>query len=272
MDSLTLEGLLGLLYVYIPRVILFFVVLFAGFILAGWARRAVARGLTRTNFDPTLTKFFSGAARILVLVLTVIALLGYLGIGTASFAAVIGAAGLAIGLALQGTLSNFAAGVMLLAFRPFKVGDVVKISGETGKVDEIDLFVTKIDTFDNRRIILPNGQVFGNTIENITFHPIRRADVPVGTDYGTPTPDVRAVLERVAASVEGALPEPEPQIVLTNLGESSIDWEVRVWCPTPDFLAVRQRTVRDVKRALDEAGISIPFPQRDVHLDGMLDR
>ncbi len=235
--------------------------------VARWARRLVEKSLARTRLDVTLAKFFANVTAWLILVLALITALSIFGFNTTSFAAVIGAAGLAIGLALQGTLSNFAAGVMLLTFRPFKVGDAVKLEGEIGKVDEIDLFMTKIDTFDNRRIIFPNSKVFGARIETITFHPIRRADVPVGVAYDADLDHTRAVLEAAAAAVEGGLEDPAPQVVLEGLGDSSVNWSVRVWCNTPDFVAVKQATIRATKKALDEAGLAIPFPQLDVHLD-----
>lgn len=243
----------------------------ATWIVARWARRAVAKSLGKSKLDETLTKFFSNMTGWGILVLGVIAILGIFGISTASFAAVLGAAGLAIGLAFQGTLSNFAAGVMLLVFRPFKVGDVVKVAGEQGKIDEIDLLVTKLDTPDNRRIIIPNSKIFGDTIETVTFHPIRRVDVAVGTDYGADLDRVRAVLGEAAAAVEGRLDEPPPQIFLDVLGDSSIAWQVRVWCHTPDYFDVRQAATRRVKKALDDAGIGIPFPQMDVHVDGTVE-
>lgn len=249
-----------------PRVILFFIVLFAGWIVAAWAQRIVQRGLMRTQFDATLTTFVSGLTRWGILILVIIALLGYLGVATASFAAVIGAAGLAIGLAFQGSLSNFAAGTMLLLFRPFKVGDFVTAGGETGIVYGIDLFVTKLDTLDHRRIIVPNSSIVSNVITNITHHPVRRVDVPVGTAYEADLERVRQVLETVPARVQGALTDPAPQIFLAELGESSINWTVRVWCNTPEYWDVWQRTTHETKKRLDEAGISIPFPQRDVHL------
>lgn len=236
-------------------------------IVAGWASRGVERALTTARTEQTLVKFLSKLASWGVMVLAVVMALGTFGIETTSFAAVLGAAGLAIGLAMQGTLSHFAAGVMLLVFRPFKVGDVVQIGGKTGKIDAIDIFFTTLDTFDNRRFILPNGQVFGSPIENITFHPVRRADIQVGTDYGADLVEVRQVLEDAARNVPGRDPERDIMVVLTGLGSSSIDWEVRVWCATPDVLAVQQATRLAVKQALDGAGIGIPFPQMDVHFD-----
>ena len=243
------------------------VVIFGAWFVARWAKKAVGKSLGKTKLDLTLIKFFSNMAGWTILVLAVLAALGLFGIQTTSFAALIAAAGLAIGLAFQGTLSNFAAGVMLLTFRPFKVGDSVKIAGEVGKIDEIDLFMTRLDTFDNRRIVIPNSKIFGDKIETMTFHPIRRADVLVGTAYGADLDQTRAVLLAAATATEGGLAEPEPQIVLAGFGASSVDWEVRLWCPTPDFLAVKQALMRSTKQHLDAAGIEIPFPQVDVHLD-----
>ena len=193
--------------------------------------------------------------------------MGVFGIETTSFAAVIGAAGLAIGLAFQGTLSNFAAGMMLLIFRPFKVGDVVTVDGHTGKVAELELFTTELTTPDNRRLIVPNNKIFGSTIENITHHPIRRVDVPVGVDYTAGIDQVREILEQVPPRIPGVLEDPSYQIFLKELGASSVDWVVRVWCKTEDFWDVHQATIRSTKMALDAEGIGIPFPQLDVHLD-----
>lgn len=243
------------------------VVLFAAWVVSIWVQRLVARGLERAKFDATLTKFFARIAKITILVLAILACLNYFNFQTTSFAAILAAAGFAIGLAFQGSLSNFSSGIMLLVFRPYKVGDVVNVAGQLGKVDEIELFTTTMDTFDNRRIIIPNGEIFGATIENITFHPKRRVDVPVGTAYGANLDRVREVLEKAAESVPGRLEDEPTQVVLLELGGSSIDWQVRVWAPTADYFPVKEATIRAVKMALDEAGISIPFPQMDIHYD-----
>ena len=241
--------------------------LLIAWIIAGAVGRFTRRSLEKSKLDLTLTKFFGNLAKYVVLIMAVVACLGIFGIETTSFAAVIGAAGLAIGLAFQGTLGNFSAGIMLLVFRPFKVGDVVNVNGTTAKVTEIELFTTLLDTPDNRRIIMPNGNIFGNTIENITHHPTRRVDEAVGTDYDSSQEEAREVMLQVARNVEGGLSEPAPQVYLQELGGSSIDWAVRVWANTPDYWAVRERLTQQVKEALDEAGIGIPFPQMDVHLD-----
>jgi len=245
------------------------VLLFVAWMAAGWARRVTRRGLERAGIDVTLTKFFGNLARYIILTAAVLMALSLFGIETTSFTAVLAAAGFAVGLALSGTLSNFAAGVMLLTFRPFKVGDVVSVGGVTGKVNEIELFTTTLDTPDNRRFIVPNGTVFGSTIENITFHPVRRVDVAVGTDYGADLAHARAVLEGIARQ-HNAVEDREPQVLLVGLGDSSIDWQVRAWCKTEDYFGALDALTHAVKDGLDAAGIGIPFPQRDVHIDGTL--
>lgn len=244
------------------------VLIIAVFIAAGWARKLVARVVRKADVEETLAKFLSNLAKYIVLLAGGIAILGTLGIETASFAAALAAVGFAIGMALSGMLGNVAAGVMLLFFRPFKVGDVVNAAGVTGKVFEISLFTTMVDTPDNRRIIVPNGNIFGDNIENVTYHDTRRVDVTVGTDYGADLDKTREVLMNAARSVKGGMSDPEPAVALTGLGGSSIDWAVRVWAKTSDFWAVKDALTRDVKVALDEAGIGIPFPQMDVHIDG----
>lgn len=241
------------------------VFLVVAWFVAVWAQRLVRGGLQKAKFDETLTRFFAKATRIVIFIIAILACLGIFGIETTSFAAVLAAAGFAVGLAMQGTLSNFSAGVMLLVFRPFKVGDVVSVAGELGKVDEIELFTTTLDTFDNRRIILPNSAIFGATIENITFHPKRRVDVNVGVAYEADLDRTREVLENAARSVPGRLEDEEIQVVLLELGDSSVNWQVRVWAPTADYFPVKDATTRAVKMALDEAGLTIPFPQLDVH-------
>jgi len=261
------DRILDLLQEYLPPVIGVLVVIVVAFVVAGWVRTLVTRALLKIKIEKTLTTFLGSLAKWGVLILAIIACLGVFGVDTTSFAAVIGASALAIGLAFQGSLSSLAAGVMLLIFRPFKVDDVVSVAGQLGKVEAISLFTTNMDTFDNRRIILPNSAVFATTIENITHHSTRRVDVAVGTEYSADLDRVREVLEDAAATCPGRISEPETQVVLLELGASSINWSVRVWAKTTDYWPIRQALTRQVKKALDDASLGIPFPQMDVHLD-----
>jgi small conductance mechanosensitive channel len=252
---------------YLLPAIKVIVILAVAYLLGKWIELMIRRSAERTRLDDTLARFFGKMAKWGLLVLALLAALSVFGVQTTSFAAVIGASALAIGLAFQGTLANFAAGMMLLIFRPFKVGDVVELSDVTATVDEIDLFQTTLDTFDNRRVIMPNGSIFGSTITNISHHPYRRMDVSVGVAYDADLDRTREVLEQAAASVEGRRDDPAPAVVLTDLGDSAVLWTVRVWADAAVFWDVRQATVRAIKQHLDEAGLSIPFPQMDVHLD-----
>lgn len=265
MDSL-MQVLSEIVVNYGGRVVVALLVMLAGWIFAGWVGSITKKALTQAKIDETLSKFLCKLARWGILLLVILACLSVFGVETTSFAAVIGSAGIAIGLAFQGTLGNFASGIMLLMFRPFQVGDVVTVGGTTGKVNEIELFTTTLDTFDNRRFIIPNGAVFGATIENISFHPQRRADVAVGVGYSADIDRTREVLTQAAQNVPGALKDPEPAIVILDLGDSCVNWSVRVWANSDEFADIKQAVTRAVKLALDEADIEIPFPQMDVHI------
>lgn len=271
----TLDGWLAtareLAVFYGARVTGALLVLAAGWWLAGRVRRSTARALERSRVDEALVPFLSSLAYAGTMILVAVTVLGLFGIPTASVVAVLGAAGLAVGLAFQGTLSNFAAGIMLLAFRPFGVGDKVSVAGVTGSVDEIGLFTTAIDSPDNRRFVVPNSEIFGSTMENLSHHEKRRVDVAVGTGYGADLGETRSVLEDVARGVEGTVDEPPPKVYLDELGGSSINWSVRVWAPTGDYWDVRERLTRAIKEALDDAAIDIPYPNMDVHVDGRLE-
>jgi small conductance mechanosensitive channel len=249
-------------------VLLALVLIFAVLFVAGASKKMMVKACNKANVEITLGRFLGNMLRYLVLFAGGIAILGTLGVETTSFAAVLAAAGFAIGMAMSGMLGNVAAGVMLLFFRPFKVDDVVSAGGTTGKVVEIGLFTTAFDTPDNRRIIVPNGSIFGGTIENVSHHETRRVAVAVGTDYGADIDKAREVMMAAAKACENVLQDPEPGVVLTGLGGSSIDWSVRVWVNAENYWGVMDQLTRDVKYALDEAGIGIPFPQMDVHIDG----
>jgi len=253
------------------RAMLVVVLMILAWTVSSWASLVVRTGLRRVKFDETLTTFISKFVRWTILGLTALTCLSYFGIQTTSFAALIGAAGLAVGLAFQGTLSNFAAGAMLLIFRPYKIGDVVNIAGNLGKVFEIELFTTAIDTFDNRRFIIPNSEIFGSVIENITYHPVRRVDIEVGADYSADIDETRRVLEKAIRTVTQRVSDPEPAVVLAGLGASSVDWSVRIWARGEDFGDAKQALLRAVKIELDQAGIGIPYPQMDVHVDQPVD-
>lgn len=247
--------------------------LIAAFAVGKWARRKTFRRLAEApRSDPTLNKFFAGLAYYAIVGFAVLASMNLFGIDVTSFVALLAAAGFAVGLAFQGSLSNFAAGVMLLVFRPFGVGDKVEVAGVTGTVDEIGFFTSTLDTPDNRRFVVPNSEIFGSTMENYSHHDERRVDVAVGTDYDADLDETRAVLEDAARVVDGRLEDPAPQVYLDELGGSSINWSVRVWAETGDYWGVRERLTHAVKEALDEAEIGIPYPNMDVHVDGWLER
>ncbi|MEM7474355.1 MAG: mechanosensitive ion channel domain-containing protein [Planctomycetota bacterium] len=236
---------------------------FAAKLIARWTSVAICN-----RVDQTLGKFAGKLAFYAVMLVSSIAVLQTMGFGVTSFAAVLAAAGFAIGLAFQGTLSNFAAGVLLLVFRPFQVGDVVNTAGITGKVNAIDLFTTTFDTPDNRRLIVPNSAITGATIENTTFHSERRVDVAVGVDYAASLDQTRAVLTSCAECFEEVTIQDEGrgyQVILTNLSASSVDWVIRLWTRKEDYFAVKEALTEEIKLQLDEQGIGIPFPQMEVH-------
>ena len=198
------------------------------------------------------------------------AVLSKMGAPLGGLAAMLAAAGFAVGLAFQGTLSNFASGVLMLVFRPFKVGDVVNAGGVMGRVNEIDLFTTTLDTPDNRRIIVPNSSIAGGTIENVSYHIHRRVEVVVGVDYSADLQTTRDALERATAQLAADTVQGEDrgsQVMLSNLGDSAVEWKVRMWVNSADFFPMTEALTGAVKQQLDAAKIGIPFPQLDVHLN-----
>ncbi len=236
-------------------------------VISSWVRRFTTRALRKTKLEETLARFFGNMARWAVIVLGALAILNTFNVETTSFAAVIAALGFAVGMAMSGMLSNFAAGIMLLIFRPFKIGDYVKAAGVAGTIDEIGIFTTTFDTLQKVRIIVPNGKLFGDTIENVSHHSVRRMDVNLGTSYEEDVDETRAVLTRVVNNVEGHVSDPEPKVYLDSLGDNSVNWQLRVWAKADDLWPMRERLIRDAKKALDEAGIGIPYPQQDVHVN-----
>jgi len=244
-------------------------ILIVTFIVGKIVSNMVRKGSEKAKIDITLSRFFGKLVYYLILVIGVMFALSLCGIEVTSFAAVLAAAGFAVGMALSGTLSNFAAGAMLLIFRPFKVGDVINAAGVTAKVYAIELFTTTLDTPDNRHIIVPNSSIYGGTIENITHHPERRVDVNVGISYSASIDQTREVLTNAVQSISQMMVTGQDrgyQVMLVDLGSSSVNWVVRFWAKRDDFWTVKEALTRAVKMHLDEAGIGIPFPQMDVHL------
>jgi small conductance mechanosensitive channel len=242
------------------------IVLFVGRIVAGWARRLTRKALERAEVDPTLVPFIAKLVYYLLLAFVVIAVLGVFGVQTASLVAVLGAAGLVVGLALQGTLSNFAAGVMLLFFRPFKVGDFIDAGGTTGTVEEIGVFATTMKSPDNIKIVVPNSQVYGQTIKNFNGFDTRRIDLVIGISYDDDISKAIDTIRSVVSADQRVMAEPETMIAVSNLGDSSVDLVVRPWCAGSDYWPLRFDLTRKIKEDLEAAGCSIPYPQTDVHL------
>lgn len=242
-------------------------ILVVGFIAAGWAARLTQSALGKSSkVDDTLRHFLASVVRYAIIIFTVLAVLDRFGVETTSFIAVLGAAGLAIVLAFQGTLSNIAAGVMLLLFRPFKVGQFIETGGISGTVEIPTLFTTELNTPDNVHIIVPNGQLWGAAIRNYSHNATRRVDITVGIDYADDIGKAFEILKGVIGADSRIQADPAPALMVSNLGESSVDLEARVWCAAGDYWGAKFDLNRRFKEALDAGGITIPFPQRTVHM------
>lgn len=266
MEDAMKQGI-SLLTTYGLNVIGAILILIIGKIIANWVQSRVASWLGKSSkVDDTLTGFLSNLARYVVLIATVLAVLAQFGIETTSLIAVLGAASLAIGLALQGTLSNVAAGVMLLFFRPFKTGDVVETAGIKGSVKSITLFVTELATPDNVQILVPNSQVWGTIVKNYSHHATRRVDLVMGIDYGDDIDKAQSVVQQVVKADSRVLADPAPMVVVGNLGESSVDLTIRVWCQASDYWPVKFDLTKTLKQRFDVEKLSIPFPQRTIHM------
>lgn len=226
----------------------------------------VKRGLNKTKMDVTLVGFLGNILTGIGLVFVIIAALSQLGVNTTSFAAAIAAAGLAIGLALQGSLSNFAAGFLIILFGFFKKGDYVEAGGTAGTVEDISIFTTTLLTPDNRSVIVPNGNITTDVIINYTANKKRRIDLVIGVSYDADLPKTQKLLTKILNDQEGVMTDPAPTVEVHELGASSVDFVVRPWVKTDDFWPIRWELTKKIKMELDKAGIGIPFPQRDVHL------
>ena len=241
-------------------------ILVVGLIVARWAANATRKALSRPRFDATLALILSAIVRYFIIVVVLVAILSQFGVQTASIIAALGAAGLAIGLALQGTLSNIAAGVMLLFLRPFQVGDYIDAEGIGGTVDELGLFTTQLRTADGIYVSVPNSNIWNRQIMNYSRLPTRRVNIPIGISYSDDIAKAQEVLQTLMAGDDRILQTPEPQVLVTGLGESSVDLSVRCWTSTNDFWSVLWDLNKRSKELLEEAGITIPFPQRDLRI------
>ena len=243
----------------------------AVFLIGKWLAKVLTnllrKGLEKSGTDTTLVKFLGDLSYFTLLVLVIIAALGTLGVNTTSFAAIIAAAGLAVGFALQQNVSNFGAGVVILFLRPFKVGDFVEAGGATGVVETIGIFNTTFKTGDNRIIIVPNSNIIGSNIVNYSKEPIRRIDLVIGVGYEDDLKLVKSTLEEILNSNEKILKDPAPAVALAELADSSVNFNVRPWVKSADYWGVRSELLEKIKLTFDEKGINIPYPQMDIHLN-----
>jgi len=240
------------------------------FIIGRWiaimVRRGVRSMMEKSGADPIIIGFVASIAYIALLAFVVIAALGQLGIQTTSFIAILGAAGLAVGLALQGSLANFAAGFLMIIFRPFKVGDFIEGAGVAGVVEAIQIFTTTLRTGDNKTIIIPNAKLAGDNITNYSAKETRRVDMTVGVAYDADLSKVKNVLTDIISNESRIHADPAPQVAVAELADSSVNFVVRVWTDTADYWGVKFDITETIKNRFDEEGIGIPFPQRDIHI------
>lgn len=261
------EEVIEIVTIYGIDVIGALAILIIGWTIAGWIRKAVHRALGKVpNMDNTLRPFLSNLVRWFVLAFVIVAVLGQFGVETTSIIAVLGAAGLAIGLSLQGTLSNVAAGVMLLVLRPFKVGDFIDAGGLAGTVVEIGLFTSELKTADGVYIMSPNSQIWNSTITNYSRNATRRVDILIGIAYGDDMDTGQRVLQELMDSDARVLKDPAATTMVMSLGDSSVNINMRCWVNSGDYWGVLFDLTKSAKTAVEAAGLSIPFPQQDVHM------
>lgn len=249
------------------QIILALVIFIIGRMAVGIISGTIKKVMTKANLDPILVSFLSGILRTVMLLLVIVFSLSQLGLDTTSLVALLGAAGLAVGFALKDSLSHFAAGVMLILFRPFKVGDFVEVDGVMGSVDQITIMSTRLKSPDNKVIIIPNSNVFGNTMTNFSDQPTRRVDMVFGIGYGSDLLKAKAILEEMVNAHELTLAEPAPKVAVSELADSSVNFIVRPWVNAADYWTVYWGMMEAVKLRFDQEGIEIPFPQVSVHME-----
>lgn len=257
---------LDLIEKYGPGLLLAIVTLVLGLWIIRIVVKSTSKGLVHAKVDASLQKFLSSLISIMLKALLLISVASMVGIQATSFIAVLGAAGLAVGLALQGSLSNFAGGVLLLLFKPFGVGDVIDTQGYAGKVESIQILHTILKTFDNKTIIIPNGALANGSITNFSTEKTRRVDMTFGIGYGDDIKKTKEVLKKLVDGDDRIFKDPEPMIVVSELGDSSVNFAVKVWCEATNYWGIFFDMQEKVKMEFDKQGISIPFPQQDVHL------
>ncbi|NOX66369.1 MAG: mechanosensitive ion channel [Chlorobi bacterium] len=251
---------------YGVNILIAIIIFIVGFWISKLITKSATKVMTKSEMDPTLVKFLSGIIKNLLYVFVIIAAIDKAGIESTSLVAVLGAAGLAVGLALQGSLSNFAAGVMLIIFKPIKVGDFVEAAGVMGGVQEIGIFVTTLTSPDNKVIYVPNSQMGGGIITNYSVKDTRRVDMEFGIGYTDDIDKARRVILEVLSNDERVLKDPAPDVFVGTLGDSSVNFKVRPWVKRENYLGVYSDVTENIKKKFDENNISIPFPQTDVHL------
>ena len=261
-----MDNVMEMVSLYGVKIITALLVLILGRWIAKGVRRLVGRVMNKAQIDPILVGFTSNIAYIALLAFVVVAALGQLGIQTTSFIAILGAAGLAIGLALQGSLANFAAGFLMVIFRPFNVGDYIEGAGQEGTVEQIQIFTTTLVTLDNKTVIIPNAKLTEDNIVNYTVKGIRRVDLVFGIGYGDDINKARQIIDDVLDKDNRILSDPAIQVSVAELGDSSVNFVVRPWVKCDDYWDVYMDTTENIKKAFDAGEINIPFPQRDVHL------
>lgn len=261
-----IESLQPMLLTYGPPFLLALATLVIGWKLVGVALTLLDKALERSGTDKTLQRFLHSLGNTMLKALLLISVASMIGIETTSFIAILGAAGLAIGLALQGSLSNFAGGVLILLFKPFKAGDFIEAQGQAGVVKEIQIFTTMLTTGDNKLLIIPNGPLANGNIINYSALPTRRVDFVFGIGYGDSIDQARATMQTILDADTRILKDPSTLIVVSALADSSVNFTVRAWVNSADYWGVFFDTTEAVKKQFDDAGISIPYPQQDVHL------
>ncbi|MGD1895408.1 MAG: mechanosensitive ion channel family protein [Phormidesmis sp.] len=251
---------------FVSRLAIAIIIFFVGRVIARFAKRVVKKIMTRARIDPTLTVFATNILFYAIMSFVVLAVLGQVGIETTSLVAAIGAAGLAIGLALQGSLTNFAAGIIIIIFRPFQVGDWVEADGYSGYILEIELLMTTLKTLDNRTVVIPNGKLTEGDLVNYSTQGTLRLDLVIGVDYSTDIDRVKAIFMDVMTANSRVLEHPTPTVGLLEMADSSLNFAVRPWVKPKDYLPLSLSLQEEIKKRLDQEGINIPFPQRDIHM------